>query len=89
MSKLSNETTTATNFLHATRHGWSMAPRHRVVTPSKYHNAKPGRTIFVACDDGQKICHECLGEVNGCRDQYGAPQKYGTCYHCGLVVERY
>lgn len=87
MSKMN--TTTATNFLHATRHGWSMAPRHRVVTPSKYHNAKPGRTIFVACDDGQKICHECLGEVNGCRDQYGAPQKYGTCYHCGLVVERY
>lgn len=77
-----------TNFLHATRHGWSMAARHRVVTPSKYHTKVKGM-VFVACDDGSRICDACLGEVNGCRDQYGAPQKHGTCHNCGLVVERY
>lgn len=77
------------NFLHATRRGWSMEPRHRVVTPSKYHDAKPGRTVFVACDDGSRICDECLGEVDGVRDQYGPARKYGSCYNCGLAVERY
>jgi hypothetical protein len=75
-------------FLHATRHGWSMVARHRVVTPSKYHSNVKGM-IFVACDDGGRICHECLGEVDGVRDQYGPPQKFGTCYHCGLVVEQF
>lgn len=82
-------TTNATNFLHATRHGWSMAARHRVVTPSKFHDAKPGRTLFIACDDSSRICHPCLGEVDGVRDQYGPALKYGECNNCGLKVERY
>lgn len=77
------------NYLHPVKNGWSMAPRHRVVTPSKYHSARPGRTLFIACDDGQKICHECLGEVDGVRDQYGPALKYGECYNCGLKVEAY
>jgi len=73
-------------YLHAVKSGWSMAPRHRIVKPSRF-----GYTVklFIACDDGSRICNECLGEIDGCRDQYGPVQKYGECYNCGLKVERH
>ncbi len=76
-------------YLHAVKHGWSMEPRHRVVRRSKYHDVKIGRSLFIACDDGSRICADCLGEIDGVRDQYGPAQKYGECYNCGLKVERY
>lgn len=74
------------SYLHAVKNGWSMAPRHRIVTPSKF-----GYTVkvFLACDDGQRICSECCGECDGALDKYGPVTKFGTCYNCGLKVERY
>lgn len=55
-----------------------------VVQASKYdHKLR----VFVACDDGSRICAGCLGEVNGAVDQYGPTRKHGECYHCGFKVE--
>jgi hypothetical protein len=53
------------------------------VKESKYgHRAK----VFVACDDGARICIMCLGEVNGPLDLYGVTRKHGRCYHCEFEV---
>jgi hypothetical protein len=56
-----------------------------VVEDSKYGFAAK---CFVACDDGSRICIGCLGEIDGCLNEYGPVRKYGECYHCGFKVEQ-
>jgi len=54
------------------------------VKESKYgHKAR----VFVACDDGSRICIMCLGEtIDGPLDRYGVTKKHGRCYHCEFEV---
>ena len=58
--------------------------RKRVVVPSRYGHKQQ---LFVACDDGARICIGCLGEVNGPLDRYGHVRKDGRCYNCEFEVE--
>lgn len=46
------------------------------------------KRTFVACDDGSRICIMCLGDIDGCLNEYGPLKSTGHCYNCGLTVEK-
>ena len=56
----------------------------RIVThPSKYGFKTQ---LFLACDDGARICWECAQPCDERSDKYGPARKWGECYNCGFAV---
>lgn len=55
-----------------------------ILSPSRFgHKVQ----MFLACDDGSRICWGCAQPADDCRlNEYGPVRSFGYCCNCGFEV---